>query len=112
MYKSGKWDLLESGSVDSKEINFKHELQVGDIVGMTKGDDEKAYGHIAMYCGSKARWVSDFPQGNPYVYTYDKHGNKRKPGTYWLIRYHGGEKSVPPNPGRCYNGKCLNNCSV
>ena len=112
MYESGKWDLLETGPVDSKEINFKHELQVGDIVGMTKSDNLGAYGHIAMYCGSKVRWVSDYQQGNPYVYTYDKNGRKRNPGTYWLIRYHGGEKSVAPKPGRCYNGKCLRNCSV
>lgn len=112
MYKGGKWDLLESGTVDSKEINFKTQLQVGDIVGMTKGANESDYGHIAMYCGSQKRWVSDYQQGYPYVYTYDKAGKKREPGKYWLIRYKGGEKSVSPNPGRCYGGKCLNNCSV
>lgn len=112
MYKSGKWDLLESGTVASKEIDFKTQLQVGDIIGMTKGDNENDYGHIAMYCGSQKRWVSDYQQGNPYVYTYDKSGNKRKPGKYWLIRYKGGEKSVSPKPGRCFNGKCLKNCSV
>ena len=86
MYESGKWDLLESGTVESKEINFTHKLQVGDVIGMTKGNNENDYGHIAMYCGSEKRWVSDFQQGNPYVYTYDKNGKKRPPGKYWLIR--------------------------
>jgi hypothetical protein len=96
------WDLIDSGIANSKEINFKVPLQVGDIVGMTEGPSTSAYGHIAMYCGTEDRWISDYHQKNPYVYT------SKGQGRYWLIRYKGGEKSGKLGPGpHCLSGKCL-----
>jgi hypothetical protein len=104
LQETGKWELVGNGRTDKKtQINFKP--QVGDIIGMTKGSNTEAPGHVCMYCGQQYGWISDFKQGQrPYPYS--------QVGEYWIVRYKGGAKTTTANPGRCFGGKCLNNCSI
>lgn len=108
LLKTKNWDLVTSGKTSTAEISGI-KPQVGDIMGMTRGDDFKYCGHVCMYCGSKYGWISDYKQYNkPYVYTK----NGRPAGTYWMIRYKGGSKSIQQNPLYCNKvdgvTKCLN----
>jgi len=104
MTKDGSWEYIATGKTNTSQVSGISP-QVGDIMGMTKGNDFDYYGHICMYCGSEYGWISDYKQKNgPYVYA--KKG--REPGTYWVIRYKGGGKSTTQRPQTCYNGKCLN----
>jgi hypothetical protein len=103
MTKDGTWEYVASGKTSTSEVAGL-KPQVGDIMGMTRGNDFDYYGHICMYCGEHG-WVSDYIQKDgPYVYAR----KGRKPGTYWVIRYKGGGKSTTKLPQTCYNGKCLN----
>ena len=111
MLNSKHWECVASGKTATREIKNLNP-QIGDIIGMTRGEDFGYCGHICMYCGSKYGWISDFKQyDKPYVYT--KYGA----GTYWMIRYKGGaKKTSQTQPIRCLpvDGKirCLNKCST
>jgi hypothetical protein len=113
MLNSKHWDLVASGKTATREIKNLNP-QIGDIIGMTRGEDFGYCGHICMYCGSKYGWISDFKQyDKPYVYVK----KDRPPGTYWMIRYKGGAKSTTAKPVRCLTfksgqTKCLNKCST
>lgn len=105
--KSGNWKFMVTGETSTAEIKG-YEPQVGDIMGMTKAGDEKTYGHICMYCGKQYGWISDFKQYNrPYPYS-----SIEGKGKYWIVQYKGGGKATTAKPQRCYNGKCLNQCSA
>lgn len=104
--KTGNWKFMVTGETSTAEIKG-YEPQVGDIMGMTKADDEETYGHICMYCGKQYGWISDFKQYNrPYPYS------KKGKGKYWIIQYKGGGKATTAKPQRCFGKKCLNQCSA
>ena len=110
MLNSKHWECVASGKTETREISGLNP-QIGDIIGMTRGDDFEYCGHICMYCGSQYGWISDYKQYNqPYVYVK----KDRPAGTYWMIRYKGGAKSTSATPIRCLTSKgktkCLNKC--
>ena len=95
------WELISSGKTNSSSFKTMNP-SVGDILGMTRGNDYGYVGHVCMYCGNGNGWYSDYKQtSGPYVY------NKYGPGNYWLIRYKGGAKSVNQKPLICYKKDCL-----
>jgi hypothetical protein len=104
LQKSGYWEFIKTGTTSTSQISGLNP-QVGDVIGMTHGKNESAYGHVCMYCGSQYGWVSDYQQKNePYPYTGQL-------GKYWVVRYKGGDKTITQKPQSCYNGKCLNKCT-
>ena len=56
---------------------------LGDVMGMTKGNDKNYVGHVCMFCGKENGWCSDFHQDNAYVYPGSG------PGEFWVMRYKG-----------------------
>ena len=99
------WVFVKTGTTETRQISGLNP-QIGDIIGMTNGQNESEAGHVCMYCGSRYGWVSDYQQKNePYPYSGKK-------GKYWVVRYKGGAKNINPKPLTCFGKKCLNNCSV
>ena len=102
----GNWKYVATGVTKTGKIDFKP--QVGDVIGMTHGSNEKAAGHVCLYCGSQYGWVSDYVQKNdPYPY-----GAKNGEAKYWIARYDGGGTVIKnPKPQTCIKTskgtKCL-----